>query len=58
MSWAGTREEVEEITREMLAYRVDKIYTGHCTKKKGFKVLKRVMGENIEYLTTGWELFF
>jgi len=50
---AGRKREVEEIGQEMLRYGIGKVYTGHCTGMKAYRVLAGVMGERLEYLTTG-----
>ena len=53
---AGRKREVEEIGREMLRYEIGKVYTGHCTGMKAYRVLAGVMGERLEYLATGSEV--
>jgi len=50
---AGSKREVEGIGKEILRYPIEKAYTGHCTGAKAYRVLKRVMGEKLEYLPTG-----
>jgi len=50
---AGSRAEVEELGRALLNYPIDKIYTGHCTGTKAYRILKRVMGAKLEYFATG-----
>jgi len=50
---AGSRREVEGIGEEMLKYPIEKVYTGHCTGPKAYRVLKNVMGDELEYLPTG-----
>lgn len=50
---AGSKADVENIGRQVLKYSVNKIYTGHCTGKKAYNVLKNILGEKIEYLSTG-----
>lgn len=50
---AGSKREVEGIGREMLRYPIERVYTGHCTGVKAYRVLKGVMGEKLEYLPTG-----
>jgi len=50
---AGRKREVEEIGREMLRYEIGKVYTGHCTGMKAYRVLAGVMGGRLEYLATG-----
>lgn len=57
LPWFNTmavpRPEVEEIARNMLD-RVDgPVFTGHCTGKKGFGVLKGVMGDRLQPFSTG-----
>jgi len=32
------------------------VYTGHCTGMKGYRVLKGVMAEKLEYFPTGSEI--
>jgi len=50
---AGSKREVEGIGEEMLKYPIKKVYTGHCTGPKAYRVLKDVMGDKLEYLPTG-----
>ncbi|MGF1684001.1 MBL fold metallo-hydrolase [Photobacterium minamisatsumaniensis] len=49
----GTREEVEAIGRVLQNYPIDKLYTGHCTGKKAYGILKDVLGDHLEHLPTG-----
>jgi 7,8-dihydropterin-6-yl-methyl-4-(beta-D-ribofuranosyl)aminobenzene 5'-phosphate synthase len=50
---AGTRKDVENIGKSVLNYPVEVTYTGHCTGKKAFNVLKSVMGDRIKDMPTG-----
>jgi 7,8-dihydropterin-6-yl-methyl-4-(beta-D-ribofuranosyl)aminobenzene 5'-phosphate synthase len=50
---AGRKSEVEDMGREILEYPIDKLYTGHCTGMKAYRILKGVLGERLEYLPTG-----
>jgi 7,8-dihydropterin-6-yl-methyl-4-(beta-D-ribofuranosyl)aminobenzene 5'-phosphate synthase len=50
---AGTRTDVENIGKSVMNYPVEVTYTGHCTGKKAFKVLKSVMGDRIKDMQTG-----
>ncbi len=50
---AGSRAEVEGLGRALLNYPVEKIYTGHCTGNKAYRILKGVMGAKLEYFATG-----
>lgn len=50
---AGSRLEVQDVGRQVLAYPVRETYTGHCTGRKAFRVLKAVMGGRLHALHTG-----
>jgi len=50
---AGSKREVEELSKNILDYPVDRTYTGHCTGTKAFTILKAVMGDRITDLQTG-----
>lgn len=51
---AGTKEDVEEIGREMLRLvGSGTTYSGHCTGKPAYEVLKGVMGDKLGYFATG-----
>lgn len=50
---AGTRKEVEELGKALLRYPLGMVYTGHCTGKRAYRILKGVMGEKLEYLACG-----
>jgi 7,8-dihydropterin-6-yl-methyl-4-(beta-D-ribofuranosyl)aminobenzene 5'-phosphate synthase len=50
---AGRRRDVEDIGKAVLNYPVEVTYTGHCTGKKAFNVLKSVMGDRIKDMRTG-----
>lgn len=50
---AGKRKDVENIGKSVLNYPVEMTYTGHCTGKKAFNVLKSVMGDRIKDMQTG-----
>jgi 7,8-dihydropterin-6-yl-methyl-4-(beta-D-ribofuranosyl)aminobenzene 5'-phosphate synthase len=52
-SMAGTKEEVRHIGEQMLRYPVEHVYTGHCTGKKAYRVLKGVMQDKLDYFPTG-----
>jgi 7,8-dihydropterin-6-yl-methyl-4-(beta-D-ribofuranosyl)aminobenzene 5'-phosphate synthase len=40
-------QSVKNIGNQLLKFPIEKIYTGHCTGKKAFGVLKRVLGEKL-----------
>jgi len=50
---AGSKREVEDIARTLRKYDIGRIYTGHCTGPKGYRVLKGVLGDQLELLQTG-----
>jgi len=50
---AESRRKVKGIARRVLSYPVQYIYTGHCTGRKAYNVLKDVFGEKLQYLHTG-----
>ena len=47
------KESVEALGREFLKSRVEKFYTSHCTGSKGYRILKDIMGERLEYFPAG-----
>jgi 7,8-dihydropterin-6-yl-methyl-4-(beta-D-ribofuranosyl)aminobenzene 5'-phosphate synthase len=50
---AETRNEVENLGKSVLNYPIETTYTGHCTGKKAFAILKSVMGDKIKDMRTG-----
>lgn len=53
---AGSKAEVRGIGEELLDYPIERVYTGHCTGQKAYRVLKGVMAEKLEYFSTGSEV--
>ena len=53
---AGSRKEVRNIGAELLKYPIGQVYTGHCTGRKAYRVLKGVMAEKLDYFPTGSEV--
>jgi 7,8-dihydropterin-6-yl-methyl-4-(beta-D-ribofuranosyl)aminobenzene 5'-phosphate synthase len=47
------RDTVINIGRNLLDYPIGQVYSGHCTGQKAFGVLKSVMGDELEYFSTG-----
>ena len=50
---AASKSEVRAMGKDLLKYPVERIYTGHCTGKKAYRVMKEVMGQTLEYFPTG-----
>lgn len=48
--------EIERIVEYLKNNNVEKLYTGHCTGMVGYELIKKYMGENIEYISTGSEI--
>ncbi len=48
-----SRHVVEGIGRRLLDLQVRKVYTGHCTGGKAFRVLQGMLGDRLEHLSTG-----
>jgi 7,8-dihydropterin-6-yl-methyl-4-(beta-D-ribofuranosyl)aminobenzene 5'-phosphate synthase len=46
-------ETVRQLAQELNKTGVDKILTGHCTGTEGFELLKNILGDKIEALSTG-----
>jgi 7,8-dihydropterin-6-yl-methyl-4-(beta-D-ribofuranosyl)aminobenzene 5'-phosphate synthase len=50
---AASRDGVRDVGRAMLDRVAGTVHTGHCTGRKGFCVLKSVMGDALQPLSTG-----
>lgn len=50
---AESRSSVENIGRELMEYPIEKVYTGHCTGRKAYPILKNVMKDKVDYFATG-----
>jgi 7,8-dihydropterin-6-yl-methyl-4-(beta-D-ribofuranosyl)aminobenzene 5'-phosphate synthase len=50
---AASRSEVERLGESILKYSAEKVYTGHCTGQKAYRILKSVMGDRLSSITTG-----
>ena len=51
-SMAGNKDDVEELGKAILKYPIERVYTGHCTGIKAYRILKEVMGAKLEYYCT------
>ena len=54
---AGSKAEVQGMGLEMLTYPVGRYYTGHCTGDKAYRVLKDVMGDRLQPISTGSKIY-
>ena len=46
-------EEVEALENRLIDLGVEHIYTCHCTGEPAYKILKKTLGERVEYFSTG-----
>jgi len=53
---AGSKRSVRGIAVELMKFPIERIYTGHCTGRKAYQVLKGVMAEKLDYFPTGSEV--
>ncbi|MCP3968236.1 MAG: MBL fold metallo-hydrolase [Lentisphaerae bacterium] len=52
-----TKKDIEFIGEKLLYYPINKVYTGHCTGMKAYGILKKILGERIEYFPTGSSVY-
>jgi 7,8-dihydropterin-6-yl-methyl-4-(beta-D-ribofuranosyl)aminobenzene 5'-phosphate synthase len=50
---AESKENIESIGSKLAEYPIERVYTGHCTGRKGYPLLKNVMGDSVDYFATG-----
>lgn len=48
-----SRRKVRELGKRLLNDHIEKTYTCHCSGDRGYKILKSVMGDKIQYIQTG-----
>ena len=53
---AESKDDVQELGKTILKYPIEKVYTGHCTGIKAYRILKEVMGAKLEYFATGYKV--
>ena len=53
---AASKSEVRALGKALLKYPVERVYTGHCTGKKAFRVLKEVMAQTLKDFSTGRDI--
>ena len=51
-----SESEIESIVKYLRDNNVERLYTGHCTGMVGYELIKKYMGENVEYIFTGKEI--
>lgn len=54
--YQSSEEEVRGLAGRIRETEIEKIYTGHCTGKKAFDILKEELGEQARQLYTGLEI--
>ncbi len=52
-SMAGSKADVEELGKTLLMYPIEKVYTGHCTGIRAYRILKVILGSKLQYFATG-----
>ncbi|CEA14601.1 MBL fold metallo-hydrolase [Methanobacterium formicicum] len=50
---AESKENIENIGMKLAEYPIERVYTGHCTGRKGYPLLKNVLGDSVDYFATG-----
>ncbi len=50
---SASKDEIDILTKIINEENIEKIYTGHCTGKIAYQKLKNILGDKIEYLSTG-----
>lgn len=50
------QEDIDVISNFIIAQDISKVYTGHCTGEKGYRRLKKILGDRVEYISTGTEI--
>lgn len=55
---AYTEGEVQNLAQTLLDEGIEHIYTGHCTGTKGYEIMRKTLGERLEYLATGKTIEF
>lgn len=55
LSWtlSEDKKSVRALGQALLQSGVEKFYTSHCTGSKGYRILKDIMGERLEYFSAG-----
>jgi 7,8-dihydropterin-6-yl-methyl-4-(beta-D-ribofuranosyl)aminobenzene 5'-phosphate synthase len=51
-----SENEIQEMVKCLEDNHVEKLYTGHCTGVVGYVLIKKYMGDSVEYISTGKEV--
>lgn len=54
---SASKNEIDILAKKIIDENIEKIYTGHCTGKKAYKKLKNVLGDKINYISTGTKVY-
>ena len=52
-SMSGKPDEIRALGKRLIDLGVKHIYTGHCTGKPAYSILKEVLGDRLQYFSTG-----
>lgn len=50
--------EIKEIAEWLVLERVEDVYTGHCTGKRGFNIMKPILNDKLKSIYTGRKILF
>lgn len=53
----ASQDEINVITKKIIDEKIEKVYTGHCTGEDGYRKLKSILGDKIEYIRTGSDIY-
>lgn len=48
-----SKSSVKNIGNKLLNYPIEMVYTGHCTGRRAYPILKDVMGDQVDHFSTG-----
>ena len=55
-SAADSKADAEVLGRAIQKFPLEKVYTGHCTGEKAYRILKEIVGAKLDYFATGCEV--
>jgi len=50
---AESQRCVSNLAHSLLAYPIKRIYTGHCTGKRAYRIMKKILEDKLEYFPVG-----